>query len=253
MKREPGALWINWGSNSKTLNLSQVFSRGWDILLRSSPRKCSAIGFSILLFLSPCLRSLGDIQTCASVSTGIDTVPPTVEYILVVDSTASMNGKTSGGKTRWDELRAKLIASVSAIPTGSGSISRALQWKDVSQQISTLDGDRTTAISAHFCRLVAFCLPEQDSLGGGAVNFLIERQGTCGTMISVLKASLDYSEELGNKVIVEPALEVLKASAWRGPGFAGEDALAPEETAHLMEFFSGTRLRIPMRETAHER
>ena len=96
----------------------------------------------------------------------------------------------------------------------------------------------------HFCRFAAFRLPKQDSLGGGAVVFFIEPQGTCGTISPLLKAFLDYSAEIGSKEIVGPALEALGSRAWRGPGFVREEALDPDQATQLIKMFLGSRETI---------
>ncbi len=100
----------------------------------------------------------------------------------------------------------------------------------------------------HFCRLAAYRLQKEGSAGGGAVVFFIEPNGTCGTMSPMLKAILDYSEEIGNKEIVEPALEALRGCAWHGPGFVREDPLDSVQADHLIKMLSGTRFRVPLKD-----
>ena len=139
-------------------NLNQ-FRRCWSVRLRANLR--------VLCVYFSLIAGQGQTQTALPPETAqpcvpVVTSPPatglvSVEYILVVDSTGSMNNKTSGGRTRWDELREKLITSISAIPTGSGqrlhllvfggSVSPTLRWKDLPPQVTKLDGEITTAVS----------------------------------------------------------------------------------------------------------
>ena len=53
-------------------------------------------------------------------------------------------------------------------------------------------------------------------------------------MNPMLKAILDYSEEIGGKEIADPALEALAGMSWRGPGFSNEQALDVEATRLLL-------------------
>jgi hypothetical protein len=109
------------------------------------------------MFCSACLQALGETQACMPMSASAGNTPPlNVEYILVVDSTGSMHNKTSGGKTRWDELREKLVASIAAIPIGNEQrlhllvfgafVSTPPNWQGLPPQLEKLAGDRTSAV-----------------------------------------------------------------------------------------------------------
>ncbi len=153
-------------------------------------------GNSILVvgyfFLAFCVRAADELQPCSPIATNTtQTAPLNVEYILVVDSTGSMNNKVGAvwnltGPTRWDELREQLVASVSAIPMGSeqrlnllvfgGSVSPTLQWNDLAPQTTNLVGNRTTAVTveirteAERDRVIALIRAHKPNAGQTALN-----------------------------------------------------------------------------------
>ena len=72
-----------------------------------------------------------------------------------------------------------------------------------------------------YCRLLAFRLPQlEDGVGGGVAVFLVEPQGTAGTVQQIVEDLLDNPKLAAQ--VVEPALDSLGTRRWKGPGFREE-------------------------------
>jgi hypothetical protein len=96
-----------------------------------------------------------------------------------------------------------------------------------------------------FCRLAGFRLKS-----GGAVVFFIEPFATAGTMRPLIKALMDYPA-LAKEKVIDPALEAMATQAWSGPGFTHEAVLDAEGAERILKMLSGTRFRVPLKESAH--
>jgi hypothetical protein len=124
--------------------------------------RCVASIFWLILVVS---RLLAQEEACTPLrplSSAAEPVPVfnRVEYIYVVDSTGSMNYRIPrSGRTRWQELRDRLVESVTAIPTGRGhrlhllvfgaTVDRNLNWSSTPQN-GRLDGTNTSATVVDF-------------------------------------------------------------------------------------------------------